>query len=175
MNIFALVLDIYSKKMKAQLQRQVAIRNIVSENKVTSQDELLMLLKRKGFNLTQATLSRDIKALKIGKSPAPQGGYVYVLPTSQMEPLKTEFRPEANYLADGFVSIDFSANIAVIKTKPAFASSIALMIDGVNSFEILGTIAGDDTIFLVLREGVEKKDVIEFLERLMPNVRGRII
>ena len=172
---FCIGFEYLFKKMKAQLQRQVAIRNIVSENKVTSQEELLMLLKRKGFILTQATLSRDIKALKIGKSPAPQGGYVYTLPVASLEPSKTSTKTEANYLAEGFISIDFSGNIAVIKTKPAFASSIALMIDGVNSFEILGTIAGDDTIFLVLREGVEKKDVIDFLEKLMPSIRGRII
>ncbi|MBP7506329.1 MAG: ArgR family transcriptional regulator [Prolixibacteraceae bacterium] len=161
--------------MKARLQRQVAIRNVINQNTVTSQEQLLMLLKRKGFEMTQATLSRDIKALKIIKTPDSFGKYIYMLP-KDMNPIENiGLREEAKYLADGFVSIDFSSNIAVVKTRPAFASSIASLIDGVKSFEILGTIAGDDTIFLVLREGVEREDVIYFLEEIMPNIKGKIV
>jgi transcriptional regulator of arginine metabolism len=161
--------------MKAQLQRQVAVRNIVSQNKVTSQEEMLMLLKRKGFNLTQATLSRDIKSLKIVKSPDPHGGYIYLLPKVQDDTLKGKVVSGSSFLADGFESIDFSGNIAVIKTKPAYASSVAAAVDAASSFEILGTIAGDDTIFLVLREGVEKSDMFDFLEKIMPNLKGKLI
>lgn len=161
--------------MKARLQRQVAIRNVINQNTVTSQEQLLMLLKRKGFEMTQATLSRDIKALKIVKTPDSYGKYIYMLPKDMNPTENIGLRDEAKYLADGFVSIDFSSNIAVVKTRPAFASSIASLIDGVKSFEILGTIAGDDTIFLVLREGVEREDVIYFLEEIMPNIKGRIV
>lgn len=161
--------------MKARLQRQVAIRNVINQNTVTSQEQLLMLLKRKGFEMTQATLSRDIKALKIVKTPDSYGKYIYMLPKDMNPTENIGLREEAKYLADGFVSIDFSSNIAVVKTRPAFASSIASLIDGVKSFEILGTIAGDDTIFLVLREGVEREDVIYFLEEIMPNIKGRIV
>jgi transcriptional regulator of arginine metabolism len=161
--------------MKARLQRQVAIRNVINQNTVTSQEQLLMLLKRKGFEMTQATLSRDIKALKIVKTPDSYGKYIYMLPKDMNPTENLGLREEAKYLADGFVSIDFSSNIAVVKTRPAFASSIASLIDGVKSFEILGTIAGDDTIFLVLREGVEREDVIYFLEEIMPNIKGRIV
>jgi len=161
--------------MKAQLQRQVAVRNIVSQNKVTSQEQMLMLLKRKGFNLTQATLSRDIKSLKIVKSPDPHGGYIYLLPKEQEDSRKGKVVSGSSFLADGFESIDFSGNMAVIKTKPAYASSIAAAVDAASSFEILGTIAGDDTIFLVLREGVEKSDMFDFLEKIMPNLKGKLI
>lgn len=160
--------------MKARLQRQVVIRKIVAANRVTSQEHLLMLLKREGFEMTQATLSRDIKALKIGKIPDQQGGYVYVLQGNQ--PMEREMKMGgANFLADGFVSIDFSGNLSVIKTKPAYASSIASVIDEAGAFEILGTIAGDDTIFLVLRVGIEKRDVYNLLENVMPNLKGRLI
>ena len=159
--------------MKARLQRQVAIRKIVGNTKVTGQEQLLMLLKREGFDMTQATLSRDLKALKVAKSPDVHGGYIYVLPKEQsVEKNSTE--AGVNYLADGFLSIDFSGNMAVIKTKPAYASGIAAVFDAVNSYEILGTIAGDDTIFFVLRDGVEKEDVFLFLERVMPNLKGRL-
>ncbi len=133
-----------------------------------------MLLKHEGFEMTQATLSRDLKALKISKSPDTQGNYIYVLPGGSGNTENTT-RPGVNYLADGFVSIDFSMNIAIIKTKPAYASSIAALIDSANSFQFLGTIAGDDTIFIVMREGVERSDVFSFVENLMPNLRGRLI
>lgn len=174
MNKFAMYLNNYSIFMKARLQRQVAIRKIVGGNRVTSQEQLLMLLKREGFEMTQATLSRDIKALKIGKTPDPQGGYTYVLSSDQAKQRETPMAG-INYLADGFVSIDFSGTMAVIKTKPAYASSIASVLDSANSFEVMGTIAGDDTIFVVLREGIERSDVFAFLERVMPNLKGRLI
>ena len=174
MNIFAMHLNNYAILMKARLQRQVAIRKIVGNNRVTSQEQLLMLLKREGFDMTQATLSRDIKALKIGKTPDPQGGYIYVLSGNQSIDNETKLTG-VNYLADGFLSIDFSGNMAVVKTKPAYASSIASVIDAAGSFEIIGTIAGDDTIFVVLREGIERSDVFLFLEKVMPNLKGRLI
>ncbi|MCF8362329.1 MAG: ArgR family transcriptional regulator [Prolixibacteraceae bacterium] len=160
--------------MKARLERQVAIRRIVTENKVTGQEQLLMLLKHEGFDMTQATLSRDLKALKIAKSPDPQGKYVYVLPGGASGK-ENSSQSGVNFLADGFLSIDFSLNMAVIKTKPAYASSIAAIIDSANPYEFLGTIAGDDTIFMVMREGVERTDVFTFLENVMPNLKGRLI
>ena len=92
------------------------------------------------------------------------------------QPIESEAKLTGlNYLADGFLSIDFSGNMAVIKTKPAYASSIAAIIDSAGPFEIIGTIAGDDTIFLVLREGIERSDVFLFLEKVMPNLKGRLI
>ena len=70
--------------------------------------------------------------------------------------------------------IHFLLNIAVIRTKPAFASRIAAIIDASNPYEVIGTIAGDDTIFLVSREGVEKRDIYMLLERVLPNLKGRL-
>lgn len=175
MNIFASCLYIYTILMKERLQRHVAIRKIVAENKVKGQEQLLMLLKHEGFDMTQATLSRDLKVLKILKSPDPMGGYFYMLPGDQMlQRENLNLSGGANFLADGFLSIDFSLNIAVIRTKPAYASSIAAIIDAANPFEIIGTIAGDDTIFVVMREGVERADVYQLLERVMPNLKGRL-
>jgi transcriptional regulator of arginine metabolism len=160
--------------MKARLQRHVAIRKIVSSNKVIDQEQMLMLLKHEGFEMTQATLSRDLKALKISKSPDQTGGYVYVLSKENQE-IKPPVIEGGRYLADGFLSIDFSGNMAVVKTKPAYAGSIAAVIDVANSFEFIGSIAGDDTIFLVLREGIERTDVFSFLIRIMPSLKGRLI
>ncbi len=161
--------------MKARLQRHKSIRKILSRNKVQNQEDLLMLLKHEGFELTQATLSRDMKTLQIAKAPVPGGGYAYVLPRNAAMDTDKASTKETKYLADGFLTLDFSGNMAVIRTKPAYASSIAAIIDGVNSFEILGTIAGDDTIFVALREGVEKMDVIALLENAMPGLKGKLI
>lgn len=160
--------------MKARLQRQVAIRKIVRNNKVIDQEQMLMLLKREGFEMTQATLSRDLKALKISKSPDLAGGYVYVLAKEHMES-STSTNEGGRYLADGFLSIEFSGNMAVVKTKPAYAGSIAAVVDAANSIEFIGSIAGDDTIFFVLREGIERGDVLSFLKRVMPSLKGRLI
>ena len=113
--------------------------------------------------------------MKIVKSPDNLGGYVYLLPNEQKVTKKPGVASGAKFLSDGFVSIDFSGNLVVIKTKPAFAGSIASAIDEASPYEILGTIAGDDTILLVMREGVENKDVIDFLEKIMPNIKGKLI
>jgi transcriptional regulator of arginine metabolism len=161
-------------EMKNKLQRQVAIRRLVSEQKITSQEELRSFLEAQGFELTQATLSRDIKSLKIAKAPSPEGGYMYVLPQSSL-PTSQVDASGANFLADGFLSVDFSGNMVVIKTKPAYASSIAALIDGANPFELLGTIAGDDTIFIVTREGIGQRDILNMLVRVMPKLKGKLI
>jgi transcriptional regulator of arginine metabolism len=159
--------------MKTRLQRQVAIRKIIDEEQVSSQEQLLMLLKHEGFELTQATLSRDLKQLKVVKAPGMQGEYVYRIPSTQN--VRREELPSASYFTDGFLSVDVSGNIAVIRTKPAHASSIAAIIDASDTYEVLGTIAGDDTIFMVMREGVERGDLIPILVKIMPKLRGRLI
>lgn len=154
------------------MQRLVAIRELINENEITSQEELVVLLKRKGFELTQATLSRDLKMLQVIKAPGFDSGYIYRLPGYAGAPAEKEINGSA-YLSEGIVSVDVSGNMAVLKTKPAYASSIAAIIDGVNRFEVLGTIAGDDTIFMVIREGVERNDVIKIIYQIFPNLKGK--
>ncbi len=161
--------------MNTKFQRQVAIRDIVQNNQVTSQEQLLNLLKKEGYDLTQATLSRDLKSLKMMKAPSASGEYIYLLPQAQEQVQEDVNVGGVNFLSEGLLSIDVSKNIAVLKTKPAYASSIAAIIDNSNSFEILGSIAGDDTIFCVVRDGVELADVVAVLETIMPRVKGRLV
>lgn len=159
--------------MKGRLQRQVEIRKIILEGNVRSQDELLIALKGKGFDLTQATLSRDLKILQVAKVPHPALGYVYVIPGDEVRESKTELN-RVNYLADGFRDLNFSGNLAVMRTLPGYASSIAAVIDNANAWEILATVAGDDTILVVQREGISKMDLINALISVMPNLKGKI-
>ena len=136
-------------------QRQLEIRRIIQNESVHSQEELLVKLKSKGFDLTQATLSRDLKEMQVAKIPHPARGYTYTLPNGENEISENE-KNRVNYLADGFKDIQFSGNMAVLKTQPGYASSIAAVIDKANSWEILGTIAGDDTILIIMKEGISK-------------------
>jgi transcriptional regulator of arginine metabolism len=159
--------------VRNRIQRQVEIRKIIQNGNVHSQDELLVELKARGFDLTQATLSRDLKELQIAKVPHPAKGYIYVFPEGENK-VNTTVQNQVNYLADGFRDLRFSANLAVLRTQPGYASSIAAVIDRANTWEILGTIAGDDTILIIMKEGISRLDLINALITIMPNLKGKI-
>lgn len=159
--------------MKNRTQRQLEIRKIIINGNVHSQDELLVQLKQNGFDLTQATLSRDLKILQVAKIPHPVNGYVYSI-SENVKTEKAAQKSKVNYLADGFIDIKFSGNLAVIKTMPGYASSIAAVVDAANPWEIIGSIAGDDTILLVQREGISKSDLINALVVVMPGLKNKI-
>ena len=145
---------------------------IISSHELGSQDELLTALKNEGFQLTQATLSRDLKQLKVAKAATMRGNYVYVLPNDTMyKRVTTPHSIREMQQVPGFLSINFSGNIGVIKTRPGYASSIAYNIDNNHIDEILGTIAGDDTIFIVVKQGFAKEEVIRALSVVVPNMK----
>ncbi len=172
MYIFARKFE-YLFEMKNREERRATIRQIIASGRISSQEELLSMLREKGFNLTQATLSRDLKMLKVVKVPAGSAGYVYMVP----EGIALENREEKlriNYLADGFRDLQFSGNLAVVRTLPGYASSIAAVIDNANPPAILGTIAGDDTILVILKEGLVRSEFINTLIRIMPYLKTKI-
>ena len=157
--------------MKSKNNRLDTIKMIISSKEIGSQDELLQELMKEGFQLTQATLSRDLKQLKVAKAASMNGNYVYVLPNNTMYKRMTEQQSASEMMMyNGFVSIDFSLNLAVVKTRPGYASRLAYDIDMHNCYEILGTIAGDDTILLVIREGCTHADVRKALSDIIPNI-----
>jgi transcriptional regulator of arginine metabolism len=129
---------------------------------------LLGHLKQQGFSVTQATLSRDLKVLKVGKVSEGPGGYYYTLPTEE------ELREsEQNYVLDlrrGMLSVEFSGNLGIIHTMPAHADTVAIALDSLSIQEILGTIAGDDTVLIVLREGVTADAMRSVLTDLVPEL-----
>ena len=158
--------------MKVKNNRLEALRLIISSQQLGSQDELLNALQKEGFKLTQATLSRDLKQLKVAKAASMSGNYVYVLPNETMyKRISTPNSVREMMKVPGFVSINFSGNLGVIKTCPGYASSIAWNIDNSDIPEIIGTIAGDDTIFIVIKEGVKPQEVTEALSDVVPNMR----
>ena len=158
--------------MKSKNNRLDAIKMIISSKEIGSQDELLQELMKEGYSLTQATLSRDLKQLKVAKAASMNGNYVYVLPNNTMYKRMTEQHSASEMLMyNGFVSIDFSSDLAVIKTRPGYASRLAYDIDNHDFEEILGTIAGDDTILLVLREGYTRTSIRNALSLIIPNIQ----
>ena len=159
-------------KMKEKNQRLEALRLIISSQQLGSQEELLNALQKEGFRLTQATLSRDLKQLKVAKAATMGGKYVYVLPNETMyKRVSTPSSIREMMEMPGFLSINFSGNMGVIKTRPGYASAIAWNIDRSTIPHILGTIAGDDNIFIVVKEGVSHREVIEALSEVVPNMK----
>lgn len=156
--------------MKKKTNRLDAIKMIVSSKEISSQDELLQALKTEGFDLTQATLSRDLKQMKVAKAANTNGKYVYVLPNDIMYKRNNIVTASEMLMNSGFVSLQFSGNIAVIRTRPGYASSMAYDIDNRECPAILGTIAGDDTIMLVLHEAASHDEVRIFLSQVIPNL-----
>ena len=146
--------------MKTKNNRLETLRMIISSRELGSQEELLGALQDEGFQVTQATLSRDLKQLKVAKAATLRGNYVYVLPNDTMYK-RVGVRGDIHEMmaVSGFISINFSGNMGVIKTRPGYASAIAWNIDSSDVPQILGSIAGDDTIFIVIREGVSHEEV----------------
>lgn len=147
------------------------IVELISNQCISSQEELSRLLAEKGYKVTQATLSRDLKMLHTTKVPTDRGTYMYVLPDSNSLKDKLlaagQIDMNANYQS-GFVSLAISGNIAVIKTRNGYAPGLAYDIDISNHPDILGTIPGSNTIFAVMREGLSKENITEVLSQFVP-------
>lgn len=141
---------------------------MIEVDRISSQEELLNKLKAIGLDATQSTLSRDLKALKVGKIPDEEKGYIYVVPGNLQNSHKEE--KVAAILTDSIISIEFSANMAVLKTIPGYANAVTVLIDNENYFEILGTIAGDDTIIIIMREGITRQELINAMTSIHPEI-----
>lgn len=157
--------------MENKSLRLVLITNIIQNEEVDSQDRLLQILISKGCSVTQATLSRDLKLLKVFKRPTSDGRYLYTLQNGSAE--KVPVQKSASSL-DGFISIEFSGNLAVIKTVPAFAQPISQAIDDLHVPSIISTIAGNDTILVVVRNGFTPKNVSQSLLHYFPELVDKL-
>lgn len=147
-----------------KLRRHFAINDIVTNQRIATQEELCEALRNSGFDITQATVSRDIKEMQLVKIPDKEG-YRYALPDvattwGSFERMKRIFR-------DSVVTIDSSENLVVIKTLPGAAQSVASLIDSSNHNHILGTVAGDDTVFVAVKPKEAVAVVINEFEHLV--------
>ncbi len=148
--------------------RLARLRHIIETKRINSQEMLLNYLAGEGFQVTQATLSRDLKYLKVGKIPDGKGGYIYTFSDQS-----SKVGSDKSLIEDfrrGFISIEFSGSQGVVKTLPGHASTVAFAIDNLNIDEVLGTIAGDDTILIIPRDGTTRKQLIGGLQRRIPGL-----
>ena len=145
--------------------RRRAVRELIAGGAISSQGQLLERLSARGHPTTQATLSRDLKILKVGKLPNGRGGYTYAFPDETGG--GSEADVQAMFL-HGYRSIVFSGNLAVIHTLPGHAGSVAFALDQLAVAGVVGTVAGDDTILAVLADGISADAARAALARRIP-------
>ncbi|MDR1058016.1 MAG: ArgR family transcriptional regulator [Treponema sp.] len=155
--------------MKERLARLNAVRKVIKTYRIESQETLLGHLQKEGFMVTQATLSRDLKLLKVGKISDGLNGYIYSLPGDE-----DRQETERTYISDflrGDISIDWNGPLVVIKTYSGHSDSVALAVDNLGLDDVLGTIAGrDNTVFVCLREGIAGEDFLARMKESIPEL-----
>jgi transcriptional regulator of arginine metabolism len=155
--------------MKERLVRLKSVRKLIKTYRIESQESLLGLLQKEGFLVTQATLSRDLKLLKVGKVSDGHNGYIYSLP-GEDEQQETEHTYVNDFLR-GYVSIEWSGSLVIIKTYSGHSDSVALAVDNLGLDDVLGTIAGrDNTVFVALREGISGEDFMNRMKESIPEL-----
>lgn len=147
--------------------RQTKIIELISSHNIETQEELAKLLHKSGYKVTQATVSRDIKELKLVKILGPEGKYKYAINTPSEAPSSEKF---TNLLKDMLISAACSGNIVVVKTLNGCAGASCEAIDALQIDKILGTIAGDNTIFIVVKDEVHAPAIVKFFDEL---IKGR--
>jgi len=145
-------------------KRHAAILTLINNQEVETQEDLALLLKEEGFGVTQATVSRDIKELKLTKAPGESGVYKYVQPQKQSEDHSSR---QLMILSRAVTKVDFAQNMVVIKTHSGMAQAAAAVLDGLALTEIVGTLAGDDTIFCVTRTEETAMQLVNRIKRLL--------
>lgn len=144
--------------------RHQKIAELVSRYEIETQEELAEKLKEAGFTVTQATISRDIRQMNLSKLPTGNGRQKYVILKKENELLSDKY---IRVLRDGFVSMDMAQNILVIKTVAGMAMAVCLAIDAMNWSEVVGSIAGDDTIMCAIRTTEDTPRVMDKIRKIV--------
>jgi len=147
-----------------KISRQSKIIELISKYDIETQEDLADRLMKDGYNVTQATVSRDIRELKLTKVAVDGGRQKYIV-LQKTEPGMSE--KYTRVLRDGFVSMDMAQNIMVIKTVPGMAMAVAAALDALQMNSIVGCIAGDDTVMCAIRTTEETVQVMEKLSKLL--------
>lgn len=143
-------------------RRQGQILRIIHERNIKTHEQLIGELNRAGFNVTQATVSRDIKELGLIKIPLSDGGSVY----SSSKNIPEDINRRINMITDTVRSVDYAMNNVVVKTYPGMASAVAASVDSTMRNEFLGSIAGDDTLLIITRSEEKAAEIAEELIKL---------
>ena len=145
-------------------RRQAKILELIQRNDVETQEELSAYLVREGFQVTQATVSRDIRELKLTKIAMDNGKQKYAVITDADSGMMEKY---ARVLREGFISMDLAMNIVVIKTVSGMAGAVCAAIDAMKFQEMVGSIAGDDTIICIIRDDEEAVKIMKKLRKIV--------
>jgi transcriptional regulator of arginine metabolism len=148
-------------------KRHVKILELIRKYEIETQEELCEKLNREGYSVTQATVSRDIRELKLTKISTDHGKQKYTSLTEKSGDMEDKF---IRIFKDGFVSMDMAQNILVIKTVSGMAMALAAALDAMNFHEIVGSIAGDDTIMCAVRTTQDTERLMKQLRKLMNSI-----
>ena len=148
-----------------KIHRQIKVKELVERLVIRTQDELADALRSEGIDVTQATVSRDIKEMMLVKVPTGDGGHRYAFPSEHSITVSVA-RLEKTF-QDSVLTINSSGNIVVLRTLPGTAQAVAYVLDNIRWTEIIGTVAGDDTIFIVVKPEKDVPKVVERFESMM--------
>lgn len=147
-----------------KINRHAKIIELINQYHIETQEELAEYLNREGFKVTQATVSRDIRDLKLMKVPAEDGGQKYAVHQGAVSGMNEKYR---RVLRDGYVSMDMAQNILVIKTVSGMAMAVCAAIDAMQWKEVVGSIAGDDTIMCAIRSVDDTIQIMDKISRIV--------
>ncbi|NMA54633.1 MAG: arginine repressor [Firmicutes bacterium] len=148
-----------------KVRRQMKIMELVTSRAIETQEELVALLGQCGFNVTQATVSRDVKELRLIKAPLGEGRYGYALPPDM--PGETIDPRLKRIFCESVIRLDYSENLIVIKTLPGSAQGVAYAVDNMDWKEVLGSLAGDDTILVIVKDKDQVLGVMKRFKELL--------
>lgn len=149
-------------------QRQQKILELIAERDIETQEQLLMALQENGFRSTQATISRDIKELRIVKELSNTGAYRYTVSQNESASLFSRLN---NIFRECVIKLDYAQNIVVIKTLPGTANAAGSAVDSMDTPYVVGTIAGDDTFIVIMRDTEYAKEFCEELRSIINRAR----
>ena len=150
--------------MYMKSERQNAIIDLITRYEVETQEDMISRLRAAGFDVTQATVSRDIRELKLTKVLTSHGTYRYVKNHTRHHSNNVRFN---NAVVDSIVSVDFANNVIVLKTYPGLAMAVASGVDALNITKILGCVGGDDTVIVITRDNESAAEISDKIKELM--------
>ena len=145
-------------------QRQAKILEIIANKNIETQEQLLAELQAEGFRGTQATISRDIRELKLYKGMTAAGEYKYVLPTEHRSAVIPKFN---SAITESIIKVDFAGNLLVIKTYPGMAPAVGSCVDSLSNSGIIGSVAGDDAVLVVVRDEVLAEELCDNIAHMI--------
>lgn len=154
--------------MKERMERLKVVKILIKTHRIDSQETLLQFLSDAGYSVTQATLSRDLKYLKVGKVADGSTGYYYTVPSDEERK-----ESEKHYIQDflrGYVAVDWNDSIVVVRTFSGHSDSVALAIDNMGLEDVLGTVSGrDNVVFIALKRGCKGETFVRSLKEKIPD------